>query len=211
MPKLPIFRLGGTPEKPAPPALASSTPFVSLEGLCVGVDNVRHDVVLSAKFTELARAQIARLIARHGELEGLLSAEAPPSTQGPSWMRNQAGKTAQRKSDPSDWKSVLTELQVASLNRAKKDFKLSVDLLARLAVTKFLRLEMNSQFALVLERCRVLLKGYDSMGAQKAHEYRERLAAFQVRKKIILRRVGQEMISIGKSSAFVMACKTRSC
>ncbi len=193
MPKLPIFRLGGSPDKPAPPTLASSTPFVSLDGLCVGVDNLRHDVVLSPKFTELARAQIARLIARHGELDGLLSAEAPPSTQGPSWMRNQAGKAAQPKSDPSDWKSILTELQVASLNRAKKDFKLTVDLLARLAVTKFLRTEMNLQFSLVLERCRVLLKSYDSMRAQKAHEYRERLAAFQVRKRIILRKTGQEI------------------
>ena len=41
------------------------------------------------------------------------------------------------------WKSTLTELQVGSLNRAKKEFKSSVDLLARLAVTKFVRTEMN--------------------------------------------------------------------
>ncbi len=193
MPRIPIFRLGGAPETPAPPNLAASTPFISLEGLCVGVDNLRHDVVLSPRFMELARAQIARLIARHGELEGLLSAEAPQSTQGPSWMRNQAGKTVRPKNDPSDWKSVLTALQVASLNRAKKEFKLSVDLLSRLAVTKFLRAEMNQQFLQVLERCRVLLKGYDNMRQQKAHEYRERLATFQVKKRIILRKTGQEI------------------
>ena len=193
MPRLPIFRLGGAPDKPALPNLAASTPFVSLEGLSVGVDNLRHDVVLSAKFVEAARAQIARLIARHGELEGLLSAEAPASTQGPSWMRNQAGKAVKPKHDPSEWKSLLTELQVASLTRAKKEFKLSVDLLARLAVTKFLRTEMNQQFLQVLERCRVLLKSYDNMRQQKAHEYRERLATFQVRKKIILRKTGQEI------------------
>src|SRR5580698_163900 len=193
MPRSPIFRLGGAPEKPAPPNLAASSPFVALEGISVGVDNLRHDVVLSPRFVELARAQIARLIARHGELEGLLSAEAPQSTQGPSWMRNQAGRTARPKIDPSDWRPALTELQVASLNRAKKEFKLSVDLLARLAVTKFLRTEMNHQFLQVLERCRVLLKSYDNMRQQKAHEYRERLAQFQVRKKIILRKTGQEI------------------
>ena len=193
MPRLPIFRLGGAPEKPALPNLAASTPFVSLEGLSVGVDNLRHDVVLSARFAEAARAQIARLIARHGELEGLLSAEAPQSTQGPSWMRAQAGKATKPKKDPSEWRALLTELQVASLNRAKREFKLSVDLLARLAVTKFLRTEMNQQFLQVLERCRVLLKSYDNLRAQKAHEYRERLAQFQVRKKIILRKTGQEI------------------
>ena len=193
MPRLPIFRLGGAPDKPELPSLAASTPFVSLEGLSVGVDNLRHDVVLSARFMEAARAQIARLIARHGELEGLLAAEAPQSTQGPSWMRDQAGKVSKPKKDPSEWRALLTELQVASLNRAKREFKLSVDLLARLAVTKFLRTEMNQQFLQVLERCRVLLKTYDNMRQQKAHEYRERLAQFQVRKKIILRKTGQEI------------------
>jgi class 3 adenylate cyclase len=193
MPRIPIFRLGGAPDKPAPPNLAASTPSVALEGISVGVDNLRHDVVLSPRFVELGRAQIARLIARHGELEGLLSAEAPRSTQGPSWMRNQAGKTARPKTDPSGWKSALTELHVASLNRAKKEAQLSVDVLARLAVTKFLRTEMNLQFLQVLERCRVLLKSYDNMRQEKAHEYRERLAAFQVRKRIILRKTGQEI------------------
>jgi hypothetical protein len=193
MPRLPIFRLGGAPDKPELPNLAASTPFVSLEGLSVGVDNLRHDVVLSTRFVEAARAQIARLIARNGDLEGLLAAEAPASTQGPSWMRNQAGKAAKPKNDPSEWRSLLTELQVASLNRAKREYKISVDLLARLAVTKFLRAEMNQQFLQVLERCRVLLKSYDNMRQQKAHEYRERLAQFQVRKKIILRKTGQEI------------------
>ena len=193
MPRLPIFRLGVAPEKPAPPNLAASTPFVSLDGLSVGVDNLRHDVVLSPKFVELGRAQIARQIARHGELEGLLSAETPQSTQGPSWMRNQAGKTERPKNDAGGWRSALTELQVGSLNRAKKEFKLSIDLLARLAVTKFVRTEMNVQFSQVLERCRVLMKSYDNMRQQKAHEYREKLATFQVRKRIILRKTGQEI------------------
>src|SRR5215471_12514331 len=168
MPRIPIFRLGGSSEKPALPNLSASTPYVALEGLMVGVDNLRHDVVLSPRFVELARAQIARLIARHGELEGLLGAEAPQSTsQAPSWLRAQAGKPAKPKLDPGGWKSALAELQVASLNRAKKEFKLSVDLLARLAVTKFLRGQMNLQFAQVVERGRVLLKNYDNSRIKK--------------------------------------------
>jgi class 3 adenylate cyclase len=186
--------LGGTPDKVPPPQLASSTPSVCLEGLSMGVDNLRHDVVLSPRFVELTRAQIARSIIRHGELEGLLSAEAPKSTQGPSWMRTQAGKssTAPGKHDPTDWKAALSALHVASLNRAKKAGNLSVDVLARLAVTKFLRTEMSLQYAQVVERCRILLKTYDNMRQQKAHEYREQLASFQVRKKIILRKTGME-------------------
>jgi class 3 adenylate cyclase len=193
MPRIPIFRLGGAPEKPELPNLAASTPFVSLEGLTVGVDNLRHDVVLSAKVVEQARGQITRLICRHGELEGLLGGEASQPTQAPSWLRNQLGKPAKPKNDPGEWKSALTDLQVASLNRAKKEYKLSVDLLCRLAVTKFLRTEMNQQFAQVVERCRVLLKSYDNTRQLRAHEYHEKLASFQVRKKIILRKTGQEI------------------
>ena len=193
MPRIPIFRLGGAPEKPALPNLAAATPFVSLEGLTVGVDNLRHDVVLSPKFVELARAQIARLIIRHGELERWLALENPQASGSPSWIRTQFSKAGPSKPDPGEWKSALAELQVASLNRAKKQFELSVDLLARLAVTKFLRAEMNHQFAQVVERCRVMLKSYDNTRQQRAHEYQERVAAFQVRKKIILRKTGQEI------------------
>jgi class 3 adenylate cyclase len=193
MPRIPIFRLGSAPEKPPLPDLDAATPGISLEGLCLGVDNLRHDVVLSSRFVEAGRAQIGRLVARHGELEGLLAAEGTSPTPGPSWLRNLAGRSSRPKNDPGEWKSLLTELQVASLNRAKREAKPAVDILARLAVTKFLRTEVNAQFAQVLERCRVLLKTYDNMRQQKAHEYRERLAAFQVRKKIILRKTGQEI------------------
>ena len=52
---------------------------------------------------------------------------------------------------------------------------------------------MNLQFAQVLERCRVLLKNYEGMRQEKAMEYRERVNGFQVRKKIILRKTGQEL------------------
>ena len=136
------------------------------------------------------------LIVRHGELEGLLAAEAPQKSQGPSWLRNAATASHSRVNsplDPSDWKTLLAELHLAALNRAKKDENISIDLLARLAVTKFLRTEMSQQFAQVLERCRVLLKSYEGMRQGKAVEYRERVAAFQVRKKIVLRKTGQEL------------------
>ncbi|HWY03063.1 MAG TPA: hypothetical protein VNX60_05305 [Candidatus Acidoferrum sp.] len=196
MPRLPIFRLGKEPEQAVPPELTAAAPSIALEGLAVGVDNLRHDVVLSQRFVEAARAQVMRLIVRHGDLEGLLAAETPQRTTGPSWMRKAAATAspgARAAADPSDWKALLAELLVAALNRAKKEEKISVDLLARLAATKFLRTEMHQQFAQVLERCRVLLKTYEGIRQGKGVEYRERVAAFQVRKKIILRKTGQDL------------------
>ncbi len=193
MPRLPIFRLGKEPEKLAPPEMIAAAPSIALGGLAVGVDNLRHDVALSPRFVEAARAQVMRLIVRHGELEGLMAAETPQHHQGPSWMRNAVSGPNRAKAEKSDWKPLLAELHLAALNRAKKEDKISIDLLARLAVTKFLRAEMNQQFAQALERCRVLLKSYEGIRQGKGVEYRERVAAFQVRKKIILRKTGQDL------------------
>jgi hypothetical protein len=193
MPRLPIFRLGKEPDQVALPEMIAAAPSVALEGLAVGVDNLRHDVALSPRFVEAARAQVMRLIVRHGELEGLLAAESTQKTSGPSWMRNAAAGPTRSPKEKSDWKPLLTDLHLAALNRAKKEENISVDLLARMAVTKFLRIEMNQQFAQVLERCRVLLKSYEGIRQGKALEYRERVAAFQVRKKIILRKTGQDL------------------
>jgi class 3 adenylate cyclase len=193
MPRFPIFRLGKEPDKPELPQMIAAAPSIVLEGLAVGVDNLRHDVALSPRFVEGARSHVMRLIVRHGELEGLIAAEAPQKAQGPSWMRNAAVGSTRSPAEKSDWKPLLTDLHLAALNRAKKEENISVDLLARLAVTKFLRTEMNQQFAQVLERCRVLLKSYEGIREGKAVEYRERVAAFQVRKKIILRKTGQDL------------------
>jgi class 3 adenylate cyclase len=212
MPKFPIIRLRGAPGRPALPELSSATVSIALEGISVGVDNLRHDVLLSPRFVEAARAHIGRLIRRHGELEGVVAAEAPqPSVEGPAWMRKQAGKpvAARPKNDPADWKSALTELHVAALNRAKKEKNLSLDLLARLAITKFLREEMNQQFAQLVEKCRVLLRSFDSGGHHQAHAYRERLSAFQVQKKIILRKAGQEVFETLREVEKSVLARTR--
>ncbi len=194
MPRIPIFKLGSSADENIPPELASYTPSLSLEGLSVGIDNLRHDVHLSPKFTEMARAHVARLIARHGDVEGLLAAEAPAAVPRTAFLNKLTTVIKPgSKSEPGDFKSVLTALHVAALNRAKADNNVTIDLLARLAVVKFLRMELNSQFAQVLERCRMMLKSYEGVRQQKALEYRERVASFQVRKKIIQRKTGQDL------------------
>jgi hypothetical protein len=190
MPRIPIFRLGHQAEETAPPRLTSYIPSLSLQGLQVGVDNLRHDVHLSPKFVEQARLHITRLLIRHGDLEGPLGATAPATTKN---QFIQSKLSTKFQTEPADLKSLLTELQVAALNIAKAQEDPVLDLLAGAAIIKFLRLELNSQFAQVLERCRITLKGYEGFRHQKALEYRERVAAFQVAKKTILRKTGEEL------------------
>jgi hypothetical protein len=193
MPRIPIFRLGQSSVEADPPRLASYLPTLTLDGLRVGIDNLRYDVHLSPRFVENARVQLARLIAHHGEVGHMLAAEAPTSSGNRSFNWNLGKAKPAAKSEPSDLKALLVELQVAALNRAKTDGSPVVDLLARLAVIKFLRVELQSQFNALLERCRIMLKSLEGVRQQRALEYREQVAAFQVRKKIILRKVGQEL------------------
>ena len=76
MPRIPIFKLGRAREQILPPQLSSYKPKLTLNDLQLGVDNLRHDVHLSPRFVEQARLRIARLIVRHGDMDGLLAAEA---------------------------------------------------------------------------------------------------------------------------------------
>lgn len=195
MPRIPILRLRSAKEPPQPPVLAGYTPVLSLEGLQLGVDNLRHDVHLSRQFVEHARLHIARLIARHGGVEGVIAAEAAPQPRESFFAGPAAGSAKPpTKAEPAELKPLLTELHIAAVNRAKALGNLTVDLLARVAILKFLRTELEAQFAQMLERCRMMLRGYEGIRRQQALEFRERVGTFQVSKKIILRKAGQELL-----------------
>jgi hypothetical protein len=194
MPRIPIFRLGHAEEEAAPPRLNGYTPSLSLEGLQLGVDNLRHDVYLSPKFVAQTRSQIARLIVRHGDLEGLLAAEAPQQPRtGVHFIGSNPVPKSGARTNSSELKPLLAEVHSAALNRSKAEGNASLDALARVAIIKFLRIELGSQFTQILERCRMMLKSYEGVRQQKALEYRERVGAFQVAKKVILRKTGQEL------------------
>ncbi|HZI57175.1 MAG TPA: hypothetical protein VFF39_10390, partial [Verrucomicrobiae bacterium] len=84
-------------------------------------------------------------------------------------------------------------------NRAKAENNVSLDLLFRLAILKFQRTELLNQFAQVLERCRARVKYYEAprqSGMNRTLEMRERLAGFQINKKTVLRRAGQDLFVV---------------
>ena len=179
--------------------LSSYLPSIQLDGLQRGVDNIRHDVALSARFMESARQHIFRLIARHGQIEALV-AETASGSKPPSWLGSSVGRAhgTNKSLESSDFKRALLDVHVAALNRAKAENNISVDLLARLAAMKFQRSEMAAQFAQALERCRAKLKSYEGPRqalAAKGVELRDRFARFQVSKKAVLRKVGQDLFS----------------
>jgi hypothetical protein len=195
MPKLPIFRFGSS--EPAPrPDLQFQSLVLNLTDLQLGVDNLRYDVHLSPRVTEELSTHLARYIRLFGGVESLLEMDVP-NTERASFMRSPVESLSQtRKTGAGDLKSLLVSLHQAILNRAKVAGNPSVDVLGRLAVLKFIRTEIQAQFARILEQCRMKSKSLEGLRQAKMMETQELVASFQVRKKIIQRKAGQEIFRL---------------
>jgi hypothetical protein len=195
MPKLPIFRLRSPEPPPSRPDLRYYAPVLAFSDLQLGVDNLRFDVFLSARFTADLRFHLARYICRFGEVETLLEMDVPTATQS-KFIRSAEGSAVARKSDPADLRQLLVAIHQAILTRAKREGNPSVDVLGRLAVLKFIRTELNAQFGRILERCRMKSKALEGVRQTTMMRTQERVSSFQVHKKIIIRRAGQEVFHL---------------
>jgi len=194
MPKLPIFRLRN-PEPPSRPDLLYCRPTLAFSDLQLGVDNLRYDVCLSPRITADLGFYLARYICRFGGVESLFEMDVPAATQN-KFVRASEGTAKLRKPEPADLKTLLVSVHLAILNRAKAEGNPSIDVLGRLAVLKFIRIELQAQFARILEQCRTKTKSLEGFRQEKMMQTQELVSSFQVHKKITLRRTGQEMFRL---------------
>jgi hypothetical protein len=194
MPKLPIFRLRSS-EPPSRPDLQYYGLTLAFTDLKLGVDNLRYDVFLSPHIAADLSFHLARYICHFGEVESLFQMDIPSANQN-KFIRAAEGATKLRKPGAADLKAQLVSLHLAILNRAKAEGNPSVDVLGRLAVLKFIRTELQAQFARILEQCRTKSKSLEGVRQTKMMQTQALVSSFQVRKKIILRRAGQEMFRL---------------
>jgi hypothetical protein len=193
MPKLPIFRLRNS-EPPTLPDLRYHGITLTLRDLQLGVDNLRYDVFLSPRITADLSFHLARYIVRFGEVESLFEMEVPSASH--SKFIRAEGNAVPRKHVPADLKSLLVSMHLAILNRAKAENNPSLDMLGRLAVLKFIRAELQVQFARILEQCRMKSKALEGVRQARMVQTQGLVSSFQVHKKLILRRAGQEMFRL---------------
>jgi hypothetical protein len=195
MPKLPIFRFGSS--EPAPrPELQFQSLVLNLTDLQLGVDNLRYDVHLSQRVTEELGAHLARYIRLFGGVEALFGMETPTAARASFQWAPAEGPSKGHKAGPTDLKALLVSIHQAVLNRAKIAGNPSIDVLGRLAVLKFIRTELQAQFARILEQCRMKSKSLEGLRVAKMMETQELVASFQVRKKIVQRKAGQEIFRL---------------
>ncbi len=193
---LPIFRLRN-PEPPIRPDLQYYGPALAFNNLQLGVDNLRYDVCLSPRIAADLSFHLGRYLCRFGGVESLFEMDVPAATQAQSkFIRAAEGAAQLRKTEPADLKTLLVSVHLAMLNRAKAEGNPSIDVLGRLTVLKFIRTELQAQFARILEQCRVKSKSLEGVRQVKMIQTQELVSSFQVRKKIILRRAGQEIFHL---------------
>jgi len=194
MPKLPIFRLRSS-EPPSRPDLKYHAPVLAFSDLQLGVDNLRYDVFLSPRITADLSFHLARYICRFGEVEALFQMEIPTANQ-TKFIQAAEATTKLHKPGPADLKTLLVSIHQAILTRAKAEANPSIDVLGRLAVLKFVRTELQAQFSRILEQCRMKSKSLEGLRQMKMVQTQELVSSFQVRKKIIIRRAGQEIFRL---------------
>jgi len=194
MPRLPIFRMRTS--EPCPD-LRRCQPVLSFSDLQLGVDNLRYDVFLGSRISADLSSHLAKFICRFGEVESLFELEVPSATSMQNkFIGSPQGPSKQRKAEPANLKTVLLSIHQAILTRAKAEGNPSIDLLGRLAVLKFIRTELQAQFARILEQCRMKSKSLEGLRQMKMVQTQELVSSFQVRKKIIIRRAGQEVFNL---------------
>src|ERR1700737_4228982 len=162
--------------------LKSYNTTIPLGSLAIGVDNIHHDVFLSPKFVQAAPEFLFDLIRQHTKGSYVAGTEL----------------RAVRSPDHTTFRKLLTDFMQSAVTQAKFHKNIEIDLLFRLALLKFLALEIGNQFAnLILEGKEWIRKrGEHFERSQQAHVIKARLSELQSARRGVIRRVGQQVAQI---------------
>lgn len=150
--------------------------------LAIGVDNIHHDVFLSPKFVQAARDYLFDVIRQN------TSATYLPGID----LRSV------RSPDTSAFRKLLSELLQSALTQAKFQKNIEIDVLFRLALLKFLTVELGNQFANIIHEGKewIRQRGEYFERSQQAHVIKARLSELQSARRKVLRTVGQQVAQL---------------
>jgi hypothetical protein len=162
--------------------LKSYNTTIPMGSLAIGVDNIHHDVFLSPKFVQSSRDYLFDLIRQSTKATYFAGIELR-TVKGP---------------DTAAFRRLLTDFLQSSLTQAKFQKNIEIDLTFRLALLKFLTLEIGNQFAnLILEGKEwIRQRGEHFERGQQAHVIKSRLSELQAARRVVIRGVGQQVAQI---------------
>jgi class 3 adenylate cyclase len=175
--------------------LKSYSVTIPMGSLAIGVDNIHHDVFLSPKFVQASRDYLFDLIR-----------QSTRATYFPGIELRQV-----KSLDNAGFRKLLTDFFQSSLTQAKYQKNIEIDLVFRVALVKFLTVEIGNQFAnLILEGKEwVRQRGEHFERSQQAHVIKSRLSELQSARRAVVRGVGQQVAQIVTDVEENVICKTR--
>src|SRR5579859_6859434 len=175
--------------------LKSYTTTIPMGSLAIGVDNIHHDVFLSPRFVQAARDYLFDLIRQNTKGSYVAGTELR-AVRGP---------------DHTSFRKLLTDFMQSAVTQAKFHKNIEIDLLFRLALLKFLTLEIGNQFAnLILEGKEWIRKrGEHFERSQEAHVIKAKLSELQSARRRVIRAVGQQVAQMIVDSEENVVSKTR--
>lgn len=159
-------------------------PSLAFTRLAVGVDNISHDVFLSPRWREQASQYLFEQILHYAQpyLRDLH----------PSDPRSRGAAAA-------EFKRRLGKVLQEALTQAKERNNIEIDLLARLAIYKWLVDEMQRQFSKLTVACKERVEKKSSLqfqGSMAAFVLHSRVTEFQLNRRHILRNVGEGLFRL---------------
>ncbi len=153
---------------------------LSLDRLVPGVDNIRHDVLISQTFVNATRKIVAQLTARHARVESPSKEEQPVA-----WIK-----------EVDNYKQMFSEVMRDALNQAKARREPQIEFLAQAALVKMLLEEVRSQFDHMVGKLKSTVRKSDLTVHNdwaEAPKLKDRLQLVMQDREEILQRVGLEV------------------
>jgi hypothetical protein len=161
------------------PLKAYSVKF-SLDRLTPGVDNVRHDVLLSPDFCRSVSKLVYQLFLKHTKAKKILNIDSTSSL------------VAER----DEFKHLCRDVFHAAINQAKSASEIQIDLLAQITIVKKLAQEIPCQYNTLIANFNDNARRYEIASSEGLSSYikiKEKLSEIQQNKKSIILNVAEEL------------------
>ena len=161
------------------PLKAYSVKF-SLDRLTPGVDNIRHDVLLSPDFCKSIGNLIYQLFLKHAKAKKILNIDP----------------TSSLVTERDEFKQLCRDVLHAAINQAKSASEIQIDLLAQITIVKKLAEEIPCQYSKLIENFNDNASRHEIASSEGLNSYikiKEKLAEIQQNKKSVLLSVAAEL------------------
>ena len=161
------------------PLKAYSVKF-SLDRLIPGVDNIRHDVLLSPDFCKSSSKLVYQLFLKHAKAKKILNIDP----------------TSSLVIERDEFKHLCRNVLHAAINQAKSASEIQIDLLAQITIIKKLAEEIPRQYSKLIENFNDNARRHEIASSEGLNSYikiKEKLSEIQQNKKSISLSVAEEL------------------